>query len=335
MADPAQVQGAGSGEGASEVKPIETPKVEPKPLEEVKTVESASKTDTVTEQALKPETVQIATQTSVSEVVTNSNEVPPKEPEAKKEPGPDVQATAADAAATVPTVPAVETKADEVKSEEKSDGTQQSNDWQQREQELLNKIEELEKFKKERTEDGFKLELKVREEEIDLLKARVKNLETELQAALSKPGNKNHELVEKIKLQHEELLSKARGMIFDKTKMVKNQELQIEALTTQVQSLKDINQITKDLLEIRNSEVKAMEERLQVMEARFKAEKERYELVLRRAQTSTHINDDLRREYETQLALFKELREKYEQRVQALVAENNRLKELPNGGTSG
>lgn len=48
-------------------------------------------------------------------------------------------------------------------------------------------------------------------------------------------------------------------MIFDKTKMVKNQELQIEALTTQVQSLKDINQITKDLLEIRNSEVKAME----------------------------------------------------------------------------
>lgn len=48
-------------------------------------------------------------------------------------------------------------------------------------------------------------------------------------------------------------------MIFDKTKMVKNQELQIEALTTQVQSLKDINVITKDLLEIRNSEVKAME----------------------------------------------------------------------------
>jgi hypothetical protein len=50
-------------------------------------------------------------------------------------------------------------------------------------------------------------------------------------------------------------------MIFDKTKMVKNQELQIEALTTQVQSLKDINLITKDLLEIRNSEVKAMEVR--------------------------------------------------------------------------
>ncbi|XP_059058612.1 kinesin-related protein 12 isoform X3 [Achroia grisella] len=174
----------------------------------------------------------------------------------------------------------------------------------------------------------------VREEEIDLLKARVRNLETELQAALSKPSGKNHEMIEKIKQQHEELLSKARGMIFDKTKMVKNQELQIEALTTQVQSLKDINLITKDLLEIRNSEIKAMEDRLQAMEARFKAEKDRYGLVLQRAQTSSNINDDLRKEYETQLVIFKELREKYELRVQALVAENTRLKESAKGSTS-
>ncbi|XP_034828917.1 uncharacterized protein PF3D7_1120000 isoform X1 [Maniola hyperantus] len=222
---------------------------------------------------------------------------------------------------------------DAVKQEESEQ--KESDDWQQREQELLKKIEQLETVKTERSEDGLKLELKIREEEIDLLKARVKNLETELQAALSKPGGKNQEMIEKIKLQHEELLSKARGMIFDKTKIVKNQELQIEALTTQIQSLKDINLITKDLLEIRNSEIKAMEDRLQVMEARFKGEKERYDLVLQRAQTSTNINDDLRKEYETQLAIFKELREKYELRVQALVAENNRLKESLQGGTSG
>lgn len=37
-------------------------------------------------------------------------------------------------------------------------------DWQQREQELLKKIEELEKFKNERLEDGLKLELKVTSE---------------------------------------------------------------------------------------------------------------------------------------------------------------------------
>lgn len=34
-------------------------------------------------------------------------------------------------------------------------------DWQQREQELLKKIDELEKVKTEKTEDGLRLELKV------------------------------------------------------------------------------------------------------------------------------------------------------------------------------
>lgn len=41
------------------------------------------------------------------------------------------------------------------------------------------------------------------------------------------------------------------------------------------------------------------------MEARFKAEKERYGLVLQRAQTSNTLNDDLKKEYETQLNIFK------------------------------
>ncbi|XP_061705115.1 epidermal growth factor receptor substrate 15 homolog isoform X2 [Cydia pomonella] len=221
-----------------------------------------------------------------------------------------------------PTPPKIEEPNNEVKTE----GENKENDWQQREAALLIKNQELEKVKSEKSQDTLRMELKVREEEIDLLKARVKNLETELQAALSKPGPKNHEMIENIKQQHEELLSKARGMIFDKTKMVKNQELQIEALTTQVQSLKDINMITKDLLEIRNSEIKAMEDRLQAMEERFKTEKERYGLVLQRAQTSSNINDDLKKEYETQLKIFKELRSKYEQKVEALVAENNKLK---------
>ncbi|XP_063371414.1 epidermal growth factor receptor substrate 15 homolog isoform X2 [Cydia amplana] len=217
-------------------------------------------------------------------------------------------------------------KSEECNNEVKTEGENKENDWQQREAALLIKIQELEKVKNEKSQDTLRMELKVREEEIDLLKARVKNLETELQAALSKPGPKNNEMIENIKQQHEELLSKARGMIFDKTKMVKNQELQIEALTTQVQSLKDINMITKDLLEIRNSEIKAMEDRLHAMEERFKTEKERYGLVLQRAQTSSNINDDLKKEYETQLKIFKELRSKYEQRVEALLAENNKLK---------
>ncbi|XP_050680111.1 THAP domain-containing protein 7 isoform X2 [Leptidea sinapis] len=238
-----------------------------------------------------------------------------------------------DVAATVRETAELRIKQEPVDTEAEGDSAPvlyDTESWQQREQELLKKIDALETVKSERSEDGLRLQLKVREEEIELLKARVKNLETELQAALSKPGGKNQEMIDSIKVQHEELLSKARGMIFDKTKMVKNQELQIQALTTQVQSLKDINVITKDLLTIRNSEVKAMEDRLQAMEARFAAEKERHGLVLKRAETSSSLNDDLRKEYEKQLAIFKELREKYDLRVKALVAENERLKESIN-----
>ncbi|KAJ0178001.1 hypothetical protein K1T71_006874 [Dendrolimus kikuchii] len=326
MADQAQNQENGGGEG----KPAEQVQQQfPAQVEEMKSVEPLVE---------QPKT----TQEQQGEIKTEIAEAKPAPPVQGNEPAePKVEVTEVKPEAP----PVEENKSAELKQDEPMSSAvetkenlpvTQNGDWQQREQELLKKIEELEKVTNERTEDGLKLELKVREEEIDLLKARVKNLETELQAVLSKPSGKNHEMIENIKQQHEELLSKARGMIFDKTKMVKNQELQIEALTTQVQSLKDINLITKDLLEIRNSEVKAMEERLQAMEARFKAEKDRYGLVLQRAQTSSNINDDLRKEYETQLAIFKELREKYELRVQALVAENTRLKESVQGpGTSG
>ncbi|XP_050563097.1 centromere protein F-like [Spodoptera frugiperda] len=229
-----------------------------------------------------------APEQQVDKPAVESNAQPDSKPEEIKEAPQEV-------AETKP----VEQTAETTEAKEVPNNAKENLDWQQREQELLKKIEELEKIKSERTEDGMKLELKVREEEIDLLKARVRNLETELQAALSKPSGKNHEMIENIKQQHEELLNKARGMIFDKTKMVKNQELQIEALTTQVQSLKDINVITKDLLEIRNSEVKAMEVSL-----------DRYMTLPQ---------------------------EKYEQRVQALVAENARLKEIAaiKAGTSG
>ncbi|KAM3959977.1 uncharacterized protein ACR2FA_006000 [Aphomia sociella] len=314
MADPAQTQATGGGEGAPVVSE------QAKQPEPAVIPESEGKKEEPVVDATKPEASQpeVAKLEALAAEQIKKEEVPlqPAVEEIKKE----------------VTAPVQESAAAEAKKDDKV--PPKDDDWHQREIALLKKIEELEKVRNARSEDGLKLELKVREEEIDLLRARVRNLETELQAALSKPTGKNHEMIENIKQQHEELLSKARGMIFDKTKMVKNQELQIEALTTQVQSLKDINLITKDLLEIRNSEVKAMEDRLQAMEARFKAEKDKYGLVLQRAQTSSNINDDLRKEYETQLAIFKELREKYELRVQALVAENTRLKASGSGGTS-
>lgn len=307
MADSTCSQGSGGGEGQAPAQALGTQ--EAKPAEPIKAELPAIISDIPFE--LIPESNAVA------------NPTPPK----IEEPNNEVKTEGENKEVTDENIAPVVVEAGNL-PDAKQDGLagDNSNDWQQREAALLIKNQELEKVKIEKSQDTLRMELKVREEEIDLLKARVKNLETELQAALSKPGPKNHEMIENIKQQHEELLSKARGMIFDKTKMVKNQELQIEALTTQVQSLKDINMITKDLLEIRNSEIKAMEDRLQAMEERFKTEKERYGLVLQRAQTSSNINDDLKKEYETQLKIFKELRSKYEQKVEALVAENNKLK---------
>ncbi|XP_061705114.1 CAP-Gly domain-containing linker protein 1 isoform X1 [Cydia pomonella] len=306
-ADSTCSQGSGGGEGQAPAQALGTQ--EAKPAEPIKAELPAIISDIPFE--LIPESNAVA------------NPTPPK----IEEPNNEVKTEGENKEVTDENIAPVVVEAGNL-PDAKQDGLagDNSNDWQQREAALLIKNQELEKVKSEKSQDTLRMELKVREEEIDLLKARVKNLETELQAALSKPGPKNHEMIENIKQQHEELLSKARGMIFDKTKMVKNQELQIEALTTQVQSLKDINMITKDLLEIRNSEIKAMEDRLQAMEERFKTEKERYGLVLQRAQTSSNINDDLKKEYETQLKIFKELRSKYEQKVEALVAENNKLK---------
>ncbi|XP_063371405.1 epidermal growth factor receptor substrate 15 homolog isoform X1 [Cydia amplana] len=312
-ADSTCSQGSGGGEGQAPAQPPLPPvPQEAKPAEPIKAVPAI--VSDIPSELIPPESKTVESPTSPTQKSEECNNEVKTEGENKEVTDENVAPTVVEAG-NLP----------EVKQDGLANGDN-SNDWQQREAALLIKIQELEKVKNEKSQDTLRMELKVREEEIDLLKARVKNLETELQAALSKPGPKNNEMIENIKQQHEELLSKARGMIFDKTKMVKNQELQIEALTTQVQSLKDINMITKDLLEIRNSEIKAMEDRLHAMEERFKTEKERYGLVLQRAQTSSNINDDLKKEYETQLKIFKELRSKYEQRVEALLAENNKLK---------
>lgn len=62
-----------------------------------------------------------------------------------------------------------------------------------------------------------------------------------------------------MKKQSEEILTRAKGVIFDKTKLIKHQELQIETLTLQITSLKEVLAITKELLEIRNLEVQELQ----------------------------------------------------------------------------
>lgn len=117
--------------------------------------------------------------------------------------------------------------------------------------------------------------------------------------------------IEKIKKMSEEMLTKAKGIIFDKTKICKNQELQIEALTQQVTSLKEVLAITKDLLEIRNMEVKHLQEKMDCMGVKISAEKHRHDLMHKKMETMTQLNTDLRCEYEAQLKMFDVLRTQY------------------------
>lgn len=139
---------------------------------------------------------------------------------------------------------------------------------------------------------------------------------------------KDAEDVNSLKNESEQTLTKAKGVIFEKVKIIKNQELQIEAYSQQIESLKDVVRITKDLLEIRNLEVKQLENKINCMEGKIKAEKERQDLMHKKLEMMIRHNGDLKREYETQLCLFNALRERYSERELAKDVVEDRKKDV-------
>ncbi|XP_018568868.1 paramyosin [Anoplophora glabripennis] len=155
-----------------------------------------------------------------------------------------------------------------------------------------------------------------KDKEIENYKKRVAQLEDELAKAqkLILQSVKESEEVDALKSESEKTLTKAKSIIFERTKVIKNQELQIEAYNQQIESLKDVIRITKDLLEIRNLEVKQLEGKINCMEERMKGEKERQDLLHKKLETMIRHNGELKREYETQLCLFSALRERYNER---------------------
>lgn len=148
------------------------------------------------------------------------------------------------------------------------------------------------------------------------MKEKLELMEMEVAEAqkLKAQKNKQTEEVQALKTQSEGILTKAKAMIFENTKVIKNQELQIEALGQQNESLRDVVNITKDLLEIRNLEVKQLEDKINVMDNKVKAEKERQDLLHRKLETMIRHNGELKREYETQLCLFNALRDQYHEK---------------------
>ncbi|XP_044260025.1 probable DNA double-strand break repair Rad50 ATPase [Tribolium madens] len=183
---------------------------------------------------------------------------------------------------------------------------------------LLEKLASYEETFKNNAERTTQLENELKQKDTDLadLKKRLVQLEEEVSEAQKFKAQhlKEAEEVDAIKVKSEETLTRAKGIIFDKTKVIKNQELQIDALNQQIASLKDVVTITKDLLEIRNLEIKQLESKIQCMEDRVGAEKERHDLMHKKLEHMIRYNGDLKREYETQLCLFSALRERYNER---------------------
>lgn len=165
----------------------------------------------------------------------------------------------------------------------------------------------------------------IRTQERDLYNSQVSKLEKdilEFHASVQSPNNNSDDVV------------RARSMIFEKMKTCKNQELQIEALNQQVSALREIITITKDMLEIRNLEVRELEQKLDCMELKYKTEKEHHGLINQKLDRMVKINEDLRKEYESQLKLFKSLRDGYEKRSQLDCTENEKSKSCIEKDTS-
>lgn len=136
----------------------------------------------------------------------------------------------------------------------------------------------------------------------------------------SEDGNLRNEL-ENLK----STLTQTKKILEDRERRIVNQECQISALIKQVSSLKEVVAITKDMLNIRNMEVKHLQEDVDKMETKITAERDRHNAMLNKMDAAVRLNADLKKEYQTQLQLFQDLRGKYEEKVTILSEENKAL----------
>lgn len=191
---------------------------------------------------------------------------------------------------------------------------------EERERELLNQIALLEL---EREHAANESKNKVKKLEYDLAQAlksqaKIGDMEKELEGL--KNRNESQE-IKKMRQRHDDLLTKAKELLFEKTKSNKQQELQIEAYKAQIVQLKAVIQITKDMLEIRNTEAQHLNQRFETIELRLKAEKDRQALMEKKLALSQKMYADLKQEYELQNGLFKELQGGYAEKIDLLEAE--------------
>jgi uncharacterized coiled-coil protein SlyX len=100
------------------------------------------------------------------------------------------------------------------------------------------------------------------------------------------------------------VLKQAQDLLFERQKTIKSLELKGEAQNIQIESLKDVVALTKDMLMIREVEVRDLTERMESMDAKFKAEKDRKTLMEKKMELSDQLNADLKKEYKAQKEIF-------------------------------
>lgn len=107
------------------------------------------------------------------------------------------------------------------------------------------------------------------------------------------------------KADDEDMLTRAKELLFEKTKVCKKQELQLEALNHQVAATKEVLEITKDMLNLKNIENDHMQSRLESLQERAKCEKDRYILAEKMLALAKQKEVAFTKEYETQRDIFK------------------------------
>ncbi|EDV54137.2 tropomyosin-1 [Drosophila erecta] len=150
--------------------------------------------------------------------------------------------------------------------------------------------------------------------ENERLKRRVVQLEQSLKQSVMLGGTD----APKSRQEQEELLLKAKTLLFEKTKVNKQQEQQISVLKTQVDTIKDVLQVTKDMLQLKTAECDHTQARLEKSQQWIKAEQDKCVLTEKKLAISKGVYDKLRSEYDTQSQIFKDLKSAYEQKVKVL-----------------
>ncbi|XP_015375962.1 PREDICTED: uncharacterized protein LOC107170377 isoform X2 [Diuraphis noxia] len=125
----------------------------------------------------------------------------------------------------------------------------------------------------------------------------------------------------------QKFLVKVIDLLKEKSDRCVTQEKHIEALTLQTKSLKEVVDITKHMLAIRNTEVNRMTDDLESLQDKINAERSRHSAIIEKMNLAAKLNDELRSEYKEQSERFENMRVKYDEKFSILSEENKRLQD--------